>query len=113
MSYAMFIDDERFPSDVYWMGRDFQNIADWEICRTFNEVIAHVETWGMPFLISFDHDLGENQPTGYDIAKALVELDMDGHNTFPRNFEYMAHSQNPVGVKNILYYLDNYMRVRR
>jgi hypothetical protein len=55
----------------------------------------------MPLSISFDHDLGDNVPTGKDLANWLVEQDMQGIIKFPTNFEFHVHSANPVGRQNI------------
>lgn len=105
MTWNLFIDDERFPPDD---GRE------WIICRNKMQVISaifdHKQT--VANYISFDHDLGENEPTGYDIAKWIVEMDMDGVIIIPSNFQYFVHSQNPIGKKNIETYLDNYLKVK-
>lgn len=101
MSYNMFIDDERMPvnpTDI--------------ICRTMEDVIYVVTTYGMPKYISFDHDLGEDKPTGYDIAKWLVECDMDEEYKFPDDFDFGVHSQNPIGKKNIEQYMNNYLNFK-
>ena len=50
--------------------------------------------------IDFDHDLGEDL-TGYDIAKAIVEMNM-------KNVYFSVHSANPVGVFNITQLLEHY-----
>ena len=70
---------------------------------------------GMQGYISFDHDLGENERTGYDIAKLLVDLDMNGEREFalPAEFEFYVHSQNPIGKANIEAYLNNYRGGKR
>jgi hypothetical protein len=67
---------------------------------------------GWPLWISFDHDLGDNVPTGYDLARWLVEQDLDG-NQMPDQFEYRVHSANPVGAANIQGLLDGYLRHKR
>ena len=63
---------------------------------------------GMPSFISFDYDLGKGL-IGYDVAKLLVETDMDGDATFPENFDFYVHNQNPVGKENIEGYLRDYL----
>jgi hypothetical protein len=106
MSWNLFIDDERFPPND---GRD------WVICRNMFQVENEIMIRDMPSFISFDHDLGENEPTGYDIAKWLVEIDMISVNElcrFPDNFAFYVHSQNPIGKANIESYLNNYMKCR-
>lgn len=104
--YSLFIDDERFPP------RDGRN---WVIARNWEETMRALRVHGMPGYISFDHDLGENERTGYDIAKLLVDLDMNGERDFalPAEFEFYVHSQNPIGKANIEAYLNNYLEFRR
>lgn len=111
--YSLFIDDERFPPR--------NDGRKWVIARDYEEVMMCLRRNGMPGYISFDHDLGTtDKHTGYDIAKALVELDMsaDDVNTteetfpFPEDFEFYVHSQNPVGKENIESYLNNYFKVK-
>ena len=103
--YSLFIDDERFPP------RDGRN---WVIARNMHDVLMMLRIHGMPGYVSFDHDLGENEKTGYDIAKLLVDLDMNGDSDFvlPVEFEFYVHSQNPIGKANIEHYLDNYLRFK-
>lgn len=48
--------------------------------------------------ISFDHDLGEDNGTGYDVAKFIEEQAYLG-NIPP--IKWSIHSANPVGRKNI------------
>jgi hypothetical protein len=111
MTYPLFIDDERFPPGD---GRE------WEIARTFEDVAEVLSRRGAPSFMSFDHDLGDDIPTGFDIAKALVEGDMASRDDlpprgpaftfrFPEDFDFYVHSQNPVGKHNIQAYLDGYL----
>jgi len=67
---------------------------------------------GWPEWISFDHDLGDNVPTGYDLAHWLVEQDLD-LSIMPAQFAYQVHSANPVGAANIQGLLDGYLRHKR
>ncbi len=77
-----------------------------------------IQTKGCPSYISFDHDLGESTATGqplesgFDLAKWLVNSDLDGTITIPSDFKYDIHSANPVGVANIRGLLDKYLRFR-
>lgn len=109
MTYSLFIDDERFPPD------DGQG---WRIARNLTEVASTLEEFGPPNFISFDHDLGETEPTGYDIAKKLVAGDLgelDGTefaSGLPTDFSFYVHSQNPVGAENIRALLIGYLRFR-
>lgn len=99
---------------------DIRNIDDptYIVARTVEEAQHLVEKYGVPEHISFDHDLGVDDmgnllPTGYDFAKWLVEMDMDGDIELSCNFTFMIHSQNPVGAENIRVYLSNYLALKR
>ena len=105
MTYRMFVDDVRDPDWVY-AGQD---VSDWQVCRTVEEAQNVISDLGWPCWISFDHDLGDNIPTGYDLAKWLVEQDLDG-DLMPVNFSYAVHSANPVGAANIHGLLSGYLR---
>ncbi|ADO72997.1 cyclic-phosphate processing receiver domain-containing protein [Stigmatella aurantiaca] len=63
-------------------------------------------------MISFDHDLGENQGTGYDLAHWLVDQDHDGAIRMLRDFAFNVHSANPVGTANISALLNSYLKSR-
>jgi hypothetical protein len=105
MTYCLFIDDERFPP---------ADDRPWVIARTLDDVVKICNARGAPFFVSFDHDLGDHTPSGHDIAKAMVESDLDGGKngfgfTFIDGFYYTIHSQNPVGGGNISGLLDGYL----
>lgn len=108
MTYHMFLDDVRDPDWVY----PGQHTRDWIVCRSYAEALAVISDLGWPSWISFDHDLGPDVPTGYDLAHHLVETDLD-QNILPDNFTYACHSANPVGSENIRSLLDNYLRHKR
>lgn len=106
MTWNLFIDDERFPPND---GRE------WIIARNFAKATSLVLSKGFPSYISFDHDLGNNELTGYDIVKFLIEMDMDDRNSkwkFPDDFDFYVHSQNPIGKQNIESYLNNYLKYK-
>jgi hypothetical protein len=112
MSYNLFIDDERVPMDVKWGTWQDQALyrdADWVIARNWGDVLEIVLTFGFPKLISFDHDLGEDEKTGYEIARKLCDMIMDGI-PLPENFDYMVHSKNPVGAQNISNYMESFLK---
>lgn len=87
--YRLFIDDERYPTT-----------PDWLIARTSYDAIHFTREFGMPTEIAFDHDLG-----GIDTAIVYINwLEyrlMDDLTTFPPDFTYSIHSQNPIGAANI------------
>jgi hypothetical protein len=111
MTWNLFIDDERNPMDVKWGTWQDQALyrdADWVIARNWLDVLEIVVTLGFPKLISFDHDLGDGEKTGYEIAQKLCEMVMDGTEV-PKNFYVMVHSKNPVGAENIRQYIKNFL----
>ena len=102
--YKLFIDDERNPKKI-----KFDYIA-----RDYKETMKIFDRYGCPSYISFDHDLGANSKTGFDITKNMVERDLDKKGRWiPKNFTYDVHSANPVGKKNISGLLDNYLEKRK
>lgn len=102
MVMDLYIDDERNPKS-----------EGWDIVRSYDEAIHYMRKNGCPKYISFDHDLGYNTPTGKDIAKWMVERDLNDKGKFiPQDFEFNVHSANPVGAKNIAGLLKNYLEVR-
>lgn len=70
----------------------------------FSEFVNYITKNGVPEVISFDHDLGEEK-TGYDCAKFLVNYCLD--NDIP-HINFIVHSQNPIGKENIEYLLNNF-----
>lgn len=113
MTYHLFIDDERDPNDVTWAEnlteQYMYNVYDWIIARNWYEVEDIILTYGMPNLISFDHDLGENEKTGYEISQRICEMIMDGKEELPKDFSFLVHSKNPVGAENIRSYMNNFI----
>lgn len=103
--WKLYLDDLRDPTDESFV-----------IARTFTEAKELIRQFGIPLYISFDHDLGEDNegnplPSGYDLAKWIVEMDMDENTDLwiYSVFEFNVHSMNPVGAENIRHYLRNYL----
>lgn len=100
--FKMFIDDERHPPETW--------TDSYVVIRNMRDFIIYTNKFGCPSFISFDHDLGENEPTGHDIVKYMVETDMNMGGTFiPSDFQFKIHSMNSVGARNILHLLNNYL----
>jgi len=98
----LFIDDIRNPPT-----------DDYVVVRSYAEAVGYMRINGCPDYISFDHDLGDNVPTGYDIAKWMVERDLNDKGKFiPANFHFDVHSANPVGAENIRSLLNRYLMVK-
>ena len=122
----LFLDDIRNPKDAinlvpsqlnkfYWE-------QDWITVKNYTEFKNWIETNGIPDFISFDHDLADIhyqvdfsdwefsseqlgvEETGLDCAKWLVDYCLDNGFNLP---EFVVHSANPAGRKNIQSYLDN------
>lgn len=103
----MYLDDLRTPTEEY----DF-------IARSYDEAIDIITRCGIPDFISFDHDLGidkkgELLKTGYDLAKWIIDADIDGFIEITCEFTYKVHSQNPVGRQNIISIMENYLGYKR
>jgi len=111
MIWNLFIDDERMPTDVTWGNETFYSVYPWTIARSLNEVQELIGKQGFPDFVSLDHDLGDGEPTGHDIAKWLIKYDLDT-GTMPPDFQYYTHSRNPVGKANIDGLLSNYLNFR-
>lgn len=104
-SKILFIDDERHPSD------SLLSSGTVTVARNFREAMRFIIEH-KPQEIHFDHDLGYNEPTGYDVAKELIMEDMDDPTAgfITENFTYHIHSQNPIGARNIDRLLYNYIQ---
>lgn len=96
MPYNLFLDDSG---------------PGWQTCRSMAEARAMMEERGWPIVISFDHDLGNGEPTGMEFAKWLVELDLNTGG-MPAGFAYKVHSANPVGAMNIHQPMHGYLQHR-
>jgi hypothetical protein len=96
--WKLFLDDIRTPP------------GNFTLARSYTQAQLLIRKFGCPYYISFDHDLGEEK-TGYDFAKWLIEVDRI-YRILPENFDYIIHSQNPVGAVNIFELLERYLDVR-
>lgn len=109
MRYKLYLDDLRFPD----------HHPDWRVARNYHDAVWYVETYGLPYHISFDHDLGNEYDlayapyefTGYDFAKWLCNWMMDNVDNLD-GFSYNVHSANPVGAENIRRYMENFLKNR-
>lgn len=94
------MDDERYPIS-----------NDWVIARNFDDAVWYVQNYGLPYFISFDHDLGAPvNRTGMDFCKWFCDFIMDNDLDLPIGFSYTVHSMNPIGAENIRSYMDNFLR---
>jgi len=136
--YNLFLDDIRFPyldSKKYnKLSDEFFNVSTyhytyyepfktekWIIVRNYDEFVSEIIKRGIPYICSFDHDLGKEhlenvseidydkyiEKTGYDCAKWLCSYCQDNSLKFPY---YYIHSMNEVGTENIEKYIENYKK---
>jgi hypothetical protein len=128
--YNLFLDDFRHPYDcvAYMPNKAIYAKLKWEIVRSYDEFVDYITKHGLPAIISYDHDLADEhydgdmydgveaynkkyaefkEKTGLDCAKWVVDYCMDNEKDLP---EYVVHSMNPAGGKNIWEYLENYRK---
>lgn len=136
LSYRLFLDDIRIPTDVVnYISSSIANeyrIFDWKIARNYDDFVNHIEVYGLPTHISFDHDLAlehytpeeywndynkskiyqnsksYTEKTGADCAKWLCEYLVETNQKMP---VWYVHSQNPVGADNIKSILNTYKKI--
>jgi hypothetical protein len=77
MSYILFIDDRRNPTDMQFS--DHPEIIKWKkkeielkLCRSNHEAYKAVQEFGVPSFIMFDHDLGEGYNHKLQTVKDFV-----------------------------------------
>jgi hypothetical protein len=89
MGFKVFLDDVRPVPQ-----------PDWILIKTVPELIALIQLIGEQIdVISLDHDLGENTPSGYDFVAWMEKKVFDKEYTgIP---ELRIHSANPVGRKRM------------
>lgn len=94
MPWGLFLDDERMPVDVSW--------SSCEIARTVDEAIKLIDEKGLPQSISFDHDLGKDQPVATVFMWHLINGHLDEKWDCSKIKLVQIHSANPEGVKNLI-----------
>lgn len=104
MKKLLWLDDIRDPflNLEKKVPNDFEYEINWVV--NFDGFVEYINKNGLPDVISFDHDLGEDK-TGMDCAKWLVEYLLDNKKELPRFF---IHSSNPPGSSNIRSLLNNF-----
>jgi hypothetical protein len=130
MSYKLFLDDYRKPEDcvTYMHSRIGQKNPiylekDWVVVLNYDEFVTTVKKRGVPYLVSFDHDLAPEhytpeqywddyeasrewqgqqvyeEKTGLDCARWITAYCIKRDIPFP---EIIVHSMNPVGTQRII-----------
>lgn len=127
MSYALFLDDIRTPLSTKHVQLP---LYDWVIVKSFKEFVKKISEKGLPYYITFDHDLGaEHYPknhdemslnhkinydnmkekSGYHCAIWLTEYCMDKKLPLPK---FQVHSMNPAGKQNIIQLLNRFKEIQ-
>ncbi len=127
MIYNLFLDDNRFPGDVYgYTHKPIYLEKTWKIVRNYDEFVESIESDGIPDIISFDHDLSMEhygvhdnltqdeydlytEKTGYHCAIWLLEYCMDNKLELPKII--LVHSMNIPGSQNIMSLFNTYKKV--
>jgi len=92
----IFLDDNRTPYDNTWV-----------TIRCYHDFIHIIQTsFDRINVISFDHDLGSDEFTGFDCAKFLIDYCMTNNKELPQCY---SHSANPIGRENIINLINNYL----
>ena len=123
--YALFLDDERIPSNVTWVKLP---LVEWVVVRNYNEFCECITRYSIPSMIAFDHDLSdcayqeyhrakaENRPinynnykekTGFHCAQWLANYCVDNNLPIP---VYYTHTLNGDGALNIASILESAKR---
>lgn len=95
MTTYIFLDDIRNPPDDGHL---------WKIARDVDSAMRFLfEAWFVrsdDIVLSLDHDLGEDTPTGYDLVNH-IECAIASQPYFRPKLEMRIHSANPVGRQNM------------
>jgi hypothetical protein len=133
METLLWLDDIRDPKDNIWLTW----MIDAEInptafniiwVKSYDDFTKWIEKNGLPSLICFDHDLGEDVAkgrvfkgmskrqarilkretlSGFDCTKWLIEFCLDNKLNIPN---YKIQSANPVGAENIKGLIENFRK---
>ena len=120
----LFLDDIREPKEVYsYIKADIYLLDYWVIVRNYDEFVNYIQKHGIPYMISFDHDLADinynhqnnidydsyTEKTGYDCAKWLINYCLDNNLDLPTTI--LIHSMNIVGTENIKSLFNTYNKI--
>lgn len=120
MKYNLFIDDQIDDINLD-TGKAIRDPKEIDPSRTYisvktvKEAIELINKNGCPIFISFDHDLGLDKDGNVmetpELAKWLIEQDLNNPGFIPKDFSYQVHSAN-IYAKNRLSILRQYLDQR-
>lgn len=129
MKKLLWLDDMRNPLEDDWLEQYAPQFSDKEgvvWVKNYDDFVNYIKENGMPYMIAFDHDLGEDVAkekvkkgmskrqariqkketmSGFECAKWLVDYCIDNTIELP---QWTVQSVNPVGKDNINGLLNNY-----
>jgi hypothetical protein len=124
MKTALYLDDQRTPTET------IPGYHPWNVVRNYDEFVEHIKKFGIPDLISFDHDLADEHINDYykqliengfqhpDYGQYKEKTGLDcatfvGEYCQRMNVELKTccvHSHNPVGANNIQSYINGFKK---
>lgn len=119
----LFLDDDAFhPKNIrhprYYYpligAESILKIADASEVVKFTTVEGaqdYINKHGCPDFISFDNDL-QRELEGLDLAKWIIEKDLDNPGFIPEDFNFFVHSQNIIAKEKIYSRLGQYLSQR-
>ena len=105
----LWLDDIRDPCRSPWtsmLNRVAPSAETITWVKNYAAFVEYIETKGLPDLVCFDNDLGEDLE-GYDCAKYLVNYCVEREIHTPR---FICQSSNQPAVENITALINNYNR---
>ena len=135
MEKYLFLDEKRFPNDVYRykLNKQYKD-KKWVVVTNYEEFVLYLNHYGIPDFVSFDHDIAEShytpkefwndyeaskawqesqvhkEKTGYECAEYLIKFCIENRHYLP---EYYCHRQNPVGRDKINELLYKYINLNK
>ncbi len=132
MNKLLFLDDIRQPEHcALYCPQNIYLHGNWTVVRNYKDFTGYIEHYFaqhkiLPDLISFDHDLSEihyqdadkaiinydsyTEKTGFSCAKWLTDFCMDNG---IKHINFLCHSMNPAGKKNIESILNQFNRLNK
>lgn len=128
---VLWLDDLRDPTQSHWAALIQRHTSLGSVfwVKSFYEFINHIQTFGLPDVIWFDHDLGQEamneainkdfkdfdyskieEKTGYDCVRWLIDYCEENNLPLP---VYYFQTANPVGRENMQSLLENYDNHKR
>jgi len=102
MTWKLYLDDLRPPPDETWV-----------VARSVPAAWYYICTYGLPRLMSLDHDLGTDVDAPvllHSLIEAYLDRDEDRRFEGVRAIELRVHSANPIGAENLRQLWANFLR---